>query len=262
MADAAETPEAETTFQFHGRLLPMGYKMNMGRPVENLIVTPTGKIPISFRVEITASIILVECAISSELTEDIFQEAYSIAHRVTFNVVDLMCFQYGLQLTVNLESWTDPAGRNIEIRAQDVSLLNIVSSVDNNNLDVPLKLLFDEPHIAVVLHDLTQALHYRENTTINCARAIDGMKHLLSPDEKDDAAAWAFMRDVLNLDLAYVVFITTASRDGRHRKPVQIPSKTISLVLNRSWNIMNRYFEYRLRNAGPLRDPEFPLLTG
>jgi hypothetical protein len=258
----ADVEEATQTIQFHGRVLPMGHKINLNQPIENLVVTPNKQLPIDFRVTIEESIVLVACKHRGIFTEEIFNDAFIISNKVAHNVVDLMCFQYGLVLTVVLEEWTDADGNRMPVKTQNIELLGIVTSISNNSMEAPLRLLFDEPDVALVLHDLTRAMRNRDDVAINCARSIDGIKHLLSPNSKDEKKAWSNLAQTLNLDSSYTKFVTTLSSDPRHRKPSVISRDDISEILRRSWNVMNRYLEYRLQNTGPLAAPEFPLLTG
>lgn len=129
------------------------------------------------------------------------------------------------------------------------------------NLEAPFTLLMAEPAVWEALHDLTQSLSRRHNTVINCARAVDGLKHLVSPGAKP-GKAWENLRNVLNMDQAYSEAISKASSGPRHGNRGPISGEVQTLVIQRSWTIMDRYFQYRLRNSGPLREPDFPLLTG
>jgi hypothetical protein len=47
----------------------------------------------------------------------------------------------------------------------------------------------------------------------------------------------------------------------RHGDPAHIPAITTTEITRRSWKIMNRFFEYKKRDNGPLPLAEFPLLT-
>jgi hypothetical protein len=258
-ASASETVQL---YQFHGRVLPMYHKIGMRRPLENLVVTAQGMPPISLRATIQDSVVLVDCESAPPITKEIFNEAYDHARKLAHNVVDLVCFHYGLGLTVIIDSWTDPNGVKKDISIIDLALRGISTGINPEvNLEKPLQLLFSNPGISMVLHDLTQALVMRENTIINCARAIDGLKHLLSPDEKNEAKAWDHLRDTLNVTKPYILPIMDASKGPRHGKRGAITADLQSLAIRRSWQIMNRYLEYRLRESGPLGEPDFPPLA-
>jgi hypothetical protein len=70
------------------------------------------------------------------------------------------------------------------------------------------------------------------------------------------------MRDVLNLDLDYLKLISDASTNPRHGVPERAGGLLCSEVVLRTWNVMNRFFEYRKRGNVPLPLAEFPLLKG
>lgn len=240
----------------------MGNKLSMGQPLK-LDITYLNKPPIGLSASIKESMVVVDCESNAPLTQDIFADAYFGATNLVHNIVDLACFHHGLALTVVLESWTDPLGGNSQIRTNEPAVAGISTSFDTETrLAAPLALLLGEPEVWDALHDLTQSLVRRSNTVINCARAMEGIRHLLAPTANSTSAAWDVMRETLNLDRSYVQAVMDASLNPRHGKRGHITPEVQTLVMKRSWVIMNRYLEFRLRKSGPLRDPEFPLLLG
>lgn len=262
MSGTDETPQARERYQFQGRVLPMGTKIGMGKPI-SVNLTYLNKSPISLSIALVDSRVTVDCESVVPMTQEIFSDAYFGAMNLAHLVIDLACFHRGLALTVVLESWTDPLGVRKEIGSAEPAVAGISTSFDTETkLVAPLELLLAEPEVWEALHDLTQSLVGRSNTVINCARAVEGIRHLLAPETGSTSAAWAVMRDMLNLDRTYIQAIMDASLNPRHGKRGLITPETQVLVMKRSWAIMKRYLEFRLRKSGPLRDPEFPLLTG
>jgi hypothetical protein len=238
----------------------MGMLIELSGPFA--VTLPREDDTIDFVVTIKASSVTVDCESSAPMTARLFEEAYFGSKRLVDSVLSLLCFKNGWGLTFAIETWTDPLGVNKPIPVGEPAVAGICTSLDDAGLlGAPLALVGAQSELAEALHDLTQALVQRENTVINCARAVDGVKHLLAPGLKDKAQ-WAVLQDALNLDQAYLQVISDASSGPRHGNRGTIAGKLQTLVLQRSWEVMNRYLAFQLRNAGPLRPPEFPLLTG
>jgi hypothetical protein len=69
------------------------------------------------------------------------------------------------------------------------------------------------------------------------------------------------MQKALNLSPSYQKFVTQLSAGPRHGDPAVIASSETMESFVRTWNIMDRYIEYRLRKNTPLTSPEFPELV-
>src|SRR6185312_11433371 len=115
--------------------------------------------------------------------------------------------------------------------------------------------------LAHAFDDLIHAISVPHVSSVNCARAIEGLKHLLSTDAMNDKQRWEHMRNVLNLSKDYLSLITKSSEENRHGKRSRVEGDVASDVTRRSWTIMNRYLEFRKRgSADPLPADQFPLL--
>ena len=68
------------------------------------------------------------------------------------------------------------------------------------------------------------------------------------------------MRENLNIQKAYLRFISDASAKARHANRNYIPPRIVSEVLKRSWTIMDRYLEYRKGGNTRLSADQFRLL--
>jgi len=70
------------------------------------------------------------------------------------------------------------------------------------------------------------------------------------------------MRQYLNIDHAYLKFITDVSTAPRHGKRVGATSqKDFDETITRSWVVMNRFLEYKKRGDKQLPLAAFPLLS-
>jgi hypothetical protein len=86
------------------------------------------------------------------------------------------------------------------------------------------------------------------------------LRHIVSPSTPK-GQAWRHLRDALNISEPYLKLITDVSTGPRHGDPTHIPGDMTVEITRRAWTIMNRFFEYKKRNAGALPLIEFPLLS-
>ncbi|WP_373700598.1 hypothetical protein, partial [Neisseria dentiae] len=115
-----------------------------------------------------------------------------------------------------------------------------------NNFDFLLKLSLNELNIAWALNELLEAITLPHISLVNCTRAIERLKHLISNNEKDDKKAWGKFREILKIDEDYLKYITDLSRNSRHGRNERVSGDTTTEVTKRAWKIMNRYLEYKI----------------
>lgn len=97
---------------------------------------------------------------------------------------------------------------------------------------------------------------------VNCARAVEGIRHLIAGEGERPEVAWPLMRESLNVDRAYLEFITSSSTKNRHGHREMLKSLTAREIMKRSWILMDRYLHFLKRSGVPLTEPEFPMLAG
>ncbi|HEX4311029.1 MAG TPA: hypothetical protein VHZ25_13435 [Acidobacteriaceae bacterium] len=183
--------------------------------------------------------------------------------------VDLHCFATGAPLTVILDTAIDPYGEAFTLRTIHPSLANLCT-VRINNANVPgsfgfgdvMDHIIREPALFLAMRDLISALSYADLAVVNCARAIEGLRNIMVPDENREKA-WPIFQGNLNFDRAYREFVTKRAIAPRHGDRTEyITGPEIDEALQRSWKIMNRFLEFRRGGNKPLRPPDFDLLAG
>lgn len=179
-------------------------------------------------------------------------------------IIDLACFSEGLGAIVVIERFIGTDGRTQEIVPQDKSLAMRCTAfrlglAPNPNFTAVLNLVLREPPLFMALNDLILAITIPHHAPVNCGRAIDGIRNMISQDP-DKAKSWDAMRGYLNLSKDYIKLITETSIGPRHGDRTYIPGSSTSEVIQRSWVVMNRFFEFRKRGNQPLPLTEFPLL--
>jgi hypothetical protein len=180
--------------------------------------------------------------------------------------VNLVCFESGVGATVILDTVINPDGTKSTILARDPNLTGICTAFRLNQPErsdymkiVPFVL--QEPNLFMALDDLITAITLPHHSSITCVRAIERIRHLISPgaETKD---SWEALRATLNVHREYLQFMTDPSAKPRHGDPTHIPGTITTEVTKRAWTVMNRYLEFRKRDSKPLPLSEFPILVG
>jgi hypothetical protein len=206
-------------------------------------------------VSITNSIIDVDCTIN-RLGEKEHPYAQACASQIIDSAVHLASFCTGILLIPHIDTVTLPDGEVKNVQAILPDLEKLCTAFNLNGM--PIELVLSGP-IRWVLRDLVGALE-SDMTTINCARAMDGIRNLIATPGLKEEKAWAEMRSKLRIDRPYLQFISDQSKDHRHAR--YVPSGDVGFsLLRRSWTIMDRYFQYLKRGGkNPLPESEFPVL--
>jgi len=214
-----------------------------------------------FTCKIENSSIDIECRVDGYRPEH-FAELYRRALDICRAQVDLVAFKLGWGLTVVLEEFIDSKGSASPIVLKDDSLAPLCTafSLDNGFDELCVKVIQSVP-LFMALRDLIAAISLPHVALVDCARAMDRLKHLVAASGASDKQAWQQLREALQIDEAYLKFITDHSTDPRHGKPGHTPGTVTTEVTRRAWVIMNRYFEHLTRGNVSLDPSEFPLLT-
>jgi len=218
-----------------------------------------------FKVKIENSKVSVECQVNRYQPSDL-----SALHIRAFDLaraaVDILAFSRGWGLTVWIDSFTDPAGATIALLCQMPQLAALCTAFDltpgtGNTADV-WRLVASEPALFMALNDLIVGITLPHHAPANCGRAIDGILRMMIPAGSDPKKSWSFLRDNLNVGQRYLEYITDQSTGPRHGDRSHIPGPEVNVTIERSWNVMNRFLEFRKRGNQPLPLAVFPLLAG
>jgi len=213
-----------------------------------------------FDLDITDSNVRIKC--DTPVPDDLAAN-YMRALDVAKSAVNLVAFQSGTGLTVALEKQINTKGVESSLLIVDPALPARCTAFDMlREFGAAYKLVIASPPLFMILDDLIVAITLPHAAAVNCARAVDGIKHLISPNAKTEKAAWTNMQAALNLKKDYLAYITAPSAEPRHGKRTRIEGPVATEMVHRSWSIMNRYLEYLTRGGTqPLPISDFPLLT-
>jgi hypothetical protein len=248
------------TVHFLGRVLPEPALVSVSfKPVIKW-EDPELNLTMEFTTHIVNSKIDVECKLNTynpEQLVNIYMRAFDLCRAP----VDLVAFKLGWGLSIVLEYFVDPSGVTTPIVAKDESLAALSTSFTlDNGFDLLCAKTLESVPLFMALNDLIAAITVPHVSPVNCARAMDRLKHLIASEGSSDGEAWRQLRDALQIDEAYLKYITGHSANPRHGHPGHTPGTVTTEVTRRSWTVMNRYFEYLKRGSTALPSNEFPLL--
>lgn len=217
---------------------------------------------VDFKVSIKDSIVDVECKSSrfDELKDliPIYIRAFDLARAS----VEVVAFSIGYGLGVLLEKIVYPDGSSELIVPKFDHLATLCSSYTLlENFDKIHTIVLTDNDVRMALHELIEANSMPHVSLVNCARAMERLRHTIASADTKIPKAWALMRTALQIEEAYLKSITDASTGPRHGKPGHVPGTVTMAVATRSWIIMDRYFHYRLGGSEPLSNKQFPMLT-
>ena len=251
---------------FSGRIFPACYQISFSsNPLdwkwqeENL--------NLHFETRIEKSIVTVDCTLDN-FKPEYFVEIYRRALDIVRSAVNLAAFSSGIGWTVIFESFTDSSGQATMVAPQDSSLAALCSSFSldpqagKTSFGEMWDFVVTDPALFQTLDDLIVSITLPHHSTVNCARAIEGLRNLIATPGATVSQAWEQMRNALRLDRSFLQLITDTSTAPRHGDRSHIPGVTTTEIVRRSWMVMDRSLEYRKRGNTPLPAPDFALLTG
>ena len=249
------------TVHFHGRVLPEVVNVSLDNSPPVTWQKPELGLVMEFTTRITRSKIDVECKLNRWQHDDDFLPVYIRALDLCRASVDLIAFSMGYGLTVYLDTFINPDGAQSSLLSKDDGLAPLCTAFSPKvGFHEVHNMVLQEPALFMALNDLISAITLPHQSPVNCARAMDRIKHLIAPGAANDKDAWRQMRNALRVDEAYLKFITDHSAAPRHGRPGHIPGNITTEVTRRAWTVMNRYFE--LRKAGGSLPAHFSLLKG
>jgi len=254
------------TITFIGRVLPACYQISLSSKTldwkwgeENLTL--------QFDCRADKSIVTVTCTLDRyrpEYLEEIHRRAFDLVR----SAVNLAAFATGVGYSVIFESVIDTSGQTKIFAPQDLSLARLCTSFSLNpqpgktSISEMWDLVLSNVAIFQALEDLITSITLPHHAPVDCARAIERLRHLVATPGAPVYQAWEEMRNALQLDRSFLQLITDASAQPRHGDPAHIPGATTKEIVRRSWIIMDRHLESRIRGNIPLPTTDFPLLAG
>jgi hypothetical protein len=203
----------------------------------------------------------VVCRVIAGRWQDDFVHVLARAIDLPRTIVDLIAFKQGRGLEVHIDRFIDEQGVLHTLGTEVDGLAELCTAYGLAHLDDVLDLVLPTHRLAFALHDLSVAATHTHDTRVRCGRAIDALRVLIAPGLPPNKG-WPLVHDALKVDKEYLSFITGHSQGVRHGDHDDYDSADSTVLLRRSWTVMNRYLEYLKRGRKPLPESEFPLLKG
>jgi hypothetical protein len=217
-----------------------------------------------FALKVKAGAVTIECELAAFDVERDRSILFCRALDFIRAMVDLTAFSSGVGLSVVLDRFTDVDGTTVEIGPVEKTLPPICTAFSSKDGGASFRKVWEitlkDPRLFFVFRDLNEAITQPHMGPANCARAVERIRNIIATGQRDKG--WAAFRTALNIDEAYVRFITETSRGPRHGDTAFIDGPTTRTVVERSWVLANRFLEYRKRGDVQLSLGEFPLLVG
>jgi hypothetical protein len=243
--------------QLLGRVLPPAMIVNLHRLPT---VSWKGPVDISITVRVENSNVVIDCELDKWDKDEHMMPVYMRALDTARVAVDLCSFQSGLGMSVVLESLVDVDGTKSLLMAQHPSLSAFSGSVQNaappqtpaeNNYDKVFRCVAVDVPSFRALHDLIEAITQTHVAPVACGRAMEGIRHVIAPG-LERKKGWTKMNDALRMERSYLDLILDTSTGPRHADPAHVTGDVCKEITERSWVVMNRFFEYLKRGSQPL----------
>jgi hypothetical protein len=254
--------------RFGGRILPHFVQINIADHPQIDWHDDEANLNMKFKISIQNGRIDIGCEIDRWDQASHLVRVYMRAFDLVRATVDVCAFSTGYGLSVILDSFTNVDGIRTPFISHDSSIgalctaftLAPASTVEANTFHKVLTIVLTDWRIFQTLRWLIEAITLPHESVVNCARTIEGIRHLLATPDVTRAEAWRQMRDKLNLSEAYLKLITDVSIGPRHGQPVHVQGGMTAEIIKRAWTIMNRFLEYKKDGDRPLDPSKFPLL--
>ena len=228
---------------FIGRVHPSAFKITLQAP-EAKWIWQEQNLELTFRVKLGNGFINAECELD-HYRPDYISELYRRAFDLTRASVNLVGFAHGLGMTVLFEILIGPDGSVTELAPieQQLPPLCTAYSLDPSrsaDFNAVFNAVLTSPDLFFALEELIGAITLPHVAAVNCARAMDRLKHLIASPDSSDKDAWKQMRDALQIDEQYLRLVTDVSKGPRHGRPGHTMGKLTTETTLRSWAAMNR----------------------
>jgi hypothetical protein len=237
---------------FTGAIVPGNFLINLSHGPIIWSIPDIGDVLTT--VAVRGADIKVDCEISGTSDDHILTLLHwHVLHMVT-GAVDVVAFSKGTGVSVVINHCKISDGRNGPIGLRDEDLVK-ACPMDHSEINI---VVASDPVILKHLHDLVESVFKPLEAQINCARAVEGFRRLLS--QGTDAQQWDFMRNNLNFSKSYLTFVTDLSREPRHGYVGPQNIGNIGKTRIHAWTVAYRFMQFRVRGNIKLPESDFPIL--
>jgi hypothetical protein len=249
--------------RFEGRVYPAGLQMSIRKHRRIAVREIDVDYVMRFDLTISGGHVVVDCEVDNYRREVHNTLLFTRASDIANAAVNLATFAMGAGATVVLHSFIEADGERNDIVLSDRELAALCTaySPDDESFDEVMTIVHMNLRISRAIRDLTEAMSGPHLIPSMCARAIETIRVVISPEGSERKAGWALMQRNLNVSQDYIRSITDYGVAPRHGDHEFVPAAATSMIATRSWTIMNRFLEYKKCGDKPLPLSDLPLLT-
>ena len=247
---------------FLGKVFPEAYQLSISSLPIIRWESPDVGLTWLITIKIEKNVVTIECDVNRYSASELII-TYMRAFDQVRSAINLAAFATGIGFSVVIDTLIDQNGRQTAFALKDDGIAALCTMIDLNassSYSEVFNIVATEPALFQALDDLIVSISLPHHSVVNCARAIEGIRHMIAPGKKEKVA-WIEMRRILNISEPYLRMLTDHSPPPRHGDRTHIPGAITMEIVKRSWRVMNRFLEYRKRGNKPLPEAEFPTLV-
>jgi hypothetical protein len=256
---------------FKGRIFPSSMTVNSSDPNWTNWGTEDLGFPIFMKATIQNSTVEVTCSVERfdpAYLNTLFARANDLVHAS----IDMIAFATGNSLFVDIDTAVRPDGvtEHIEKRIPALGALCTAYKVpavepqERTEFERIRQVIIGEPALLGSMMDLGYTLTFHHVIPTNCGRVLDSLRKAVAPvtgKREDKKKEWEILREIVNVKIDYINWISAYSIEPRHgNREKEIPEDVLNEILRRTWNVMNRFIQYRKSGNSPLDPIKFPVL--
>ena len=186
--------------RFFGRVLPPRLRITLNDMPTVTFNEPEIGLVVSIKVRINDSHIEVECDSNRFETDQDYGEVHMRAFDQARAAVDIFCFVKGIGGSLYLDKVMKADGVVYDLLVQRPDLAATVTAfhLGGPNVASPFDPLYcvvaREPSLNIAVNDLIVSISLPHHAPINCARAIETIREMLTPADEDRKKGWEAMR--------------------------------------------------------------------
>lgn len=251
----------DPTFTLHGQVHPPGFEIAFEADPTLVFMNEFGETLGTLNIRFSGRDITVTCH-ASAMSADVLDLAFMRASEACQAMIDVAGLRKGLKLFAILDRWSSPDGTGAGLVYADRRLGATMNAFSEDDIEALIEQVLDDLPLRHAITDLLSMLWWPSYAPIACGRVIDSIRRMVSVPETPEKAAWTAMQTALNVDAAYLKFVTDLSRGPRHGHRVEVSGSDSAEMSERTWAVMNRFIAFLRNDRQSLREADFPRLLG
>jgi len=249
---------------FYGTLHPKHHKVSSGKAFGISWGTADLGFPLIMEGNLVDSSFEVSCDLP-RYDKSMLAILLARAGNLIRSYTDLVSFSTGIGFVLTWEQFKNPEGGVEQLQKVNAALGALCtaytfppkSAQESADFEKVLRIVLAEPNLQGSFMDLGDTLAGFHQIPTNCGRVLDSLRKAIAP-ETHPGTGWGILQTMLRVSRPFRAFITDKSAEPRHGdRESAIPIETVTEILHRTWQITNRFIEFRKRGSVQLPEDEF-----